>query len=149
MSKIASALIVYNHKLLLHLRDNKHPDSNLRDKWGLIGGCVDNNEHPRTAVLREIKEESSLEPSTIHYVGKLIINKPGDKIEVYLFCTLLTKDEVKKLNLGNEGKAVKFFSPNKITKLALSPEVKKYYEKYQKDIDDFIEKGILLKIKSS
>lgn len=149
MSKIASALIVYNHKLLLHLRDNKHPDPNLRNKWGLIGGGVDNDEDPKTAVLREIKEESNLKPATIHYIGKLQIDKPSDKDEAHLFCSLLTEDEVKKLNLGNEGDAVEFFSPKEIKKLELSPEVKKYYEKNQKNIDTFIEKGILPKIKSS
>jgi ADP-ribose pyrophosphatase YjhB (NUDIX family) len=148
MSKIASALIVYNHKLLLHLRDEKHPDPNLRNKWGLVGGGVDDNETPQIAILREIKEESNLEPKAIHFIGKLVIDRPENHIEAYLFCTIVTKKEANKLRLGNEGKAIKFFSPEEMKSLKLSPGVSSYYKKYQKVVDTFVEKGILPIIKS-
>lgn len=140
--KIASALIVFEEKLLLHLRDDKHPDPNLRSKWGLIGGIIEKGENPETAVRREIKEESNLEPKMIRYLGKLYIDKSeNEKIESNLFCSVLTKDEAKKLKLGNEGLAVKFLSTDEVKKVKLSPEVEKYYKKYHKQVDRFIKTG--------
>jgi len=144
MIKVASALIVYKHKLLLHLRDNKHPDPNLRNKWGLVGGTIEKDENPLTAVLREVKEEANLTPQKVNYTSKFGIDKPNDKVEVKLFCAELSDSEASLLKLGNEGLAVKFFSTSEIPDLPLSPEVKKYYSENQRDIEAFIDNGISL-----
>jgi|SRR3989344_1999083 len=148
MIKIASALIVYDHKLLLHLRDGGHPDPNLKNKWGLVGGTIEQDENPLTAVRREIKEETNLNPNNVEYLGKLEISKSEGKMEAHLFCSRLTDKETKQLKLGNEGTDVRFFTTVEIANLSLSPEVKKYYLTNHEEIDSFINDGVIPKIKT-
>jgi len=143
MKGTAPPLLVHNHKLLLHLRDEKHPDPNLRNKWGLVGGGVEPNEKALTGILREIKEETNLEPKELKYFTKLVIDGPDQKLEASIFGAHLSDDEVKHLKLGDEGREIKFFATNEIANLHLAPEVRKYYEAFKSAINKYINEGVI------
>lgn len=40
-----------------------------KDEWGLIGGKVEKGETPTECVVREIREESGIEPKDIRFIG--------------------------------------------------------------------------------
>jgi len=126
MRKHASSLIFYEGKVLLLLRDNNtdipHPNM-----WQSIGGHVDEGEDFDTAIRREIKEETNLEPKDIDYLGKLTFSE--QEIAVYLIH--LRKDEIRNLKLGNEGQKLELFSVEELDNLELTPFAKDFLTKYR------------------
>lgn len=60
MKKSVGAIIFYNGKYLLQKRDNKK-NIFFPNFWGVFGGSVDPKESKKKAVIRELKEEISLE----------------------------------------------------------------------------------------
>jgi 8-oxo-dGTP diphosphatase len=138
MARAASAFLVHNKKLLLHLRDNNHPDVILRNKWGLVGGNVEDGEDFFAGVMREIKEESNLQPSGIKHFENLLVRESGEEVEVGLFYAYLSDEEAKDLKLGNEGLAVTFFDVEEIVNLPLAPSLKEYYLNNKNKIDELI-----------
>jgi len=126
MRKNASSLIFYEGKVLLLLRDN-NPDIPHPNMWQSIGGRVDEGEGFDTAIRREIKEETNLEPKDINYLGKLVLSE--QEIAVYLI--YLGEDEIGHLKLGNEGQELRLFSVEELDNLELTPVVKGFLTKYR------------------
>jgi 8-oxo-dGTP diphosphatase len=118
----ANALIYYDKKLLLLLRDNNPSISN-PNRWSLIGGKIEDNETPLQALKREIMEEICTLAKSIKYLGK--INNP-DNSSHFIFLVKMTPGEVKKIKLGNEGQDLKFFRMDEIRKLNLTSKLKAY-----------------------
>lgn len=65
--------------LLLHRQDNKHEGN----RWGIPGGKLNKNEPLIEAIVREVFEETGLhlDPSQVHYIGKLYIRVPNFDFE--------------------------------------------------------------------
>lgn len=130
----SNAIIFYNKKLLLFLRDN---DSSIPDpnRWALVGGEIDKGETFTQAMKREIKEEISILPKSIQYLGKI---KTPDGNPHFIFLIKMVKEEVEKIKIGSEGQQVKFFKINEVRKLNLATHVKKYFEMYGKYLEHWL-----------
>lgn len=124
-------LIIYNKKILLFLRDDNFsiPDPN---SWSLVGGEVEKGESHKQAMIREMKEEINMIPKAIEYLGK--IQTPNGLFHA-IFLSKPTKEEVKRIKLGNEGQKVKFFSIDEIKNLKLAKSIKKYFDLYGNYLD--------------
>lgn len=77
MKKIA-AIILENDKneILLYLRDNK-PGIPFPQHWDLIGGHVEEDETPREALVREVKEELDIDIKDFTFFREYVVNE-GD-----------------------------------------------------------------------
>lgn len=130
MSKKAIAIIICNKKILLLLRDN-NPNIQNPNTWQLPGGRIEKNENHLQAIKRELKEEISLIPANLQYLGDAF-----QDISVYI--SFLTDEEVKHIKLGNEGQKLEFFTKDELAHLAVTPSIKFYMEKYGETLDALI-----------
>ncbi|MDC3288491.1 NUDIX domain-containing protein [Candidatus Pelagibacter sp.] len=120
MKKSVGAIIFYNGKYLLQKRDNKK-NIFFPNFWGVFGGSVDPKESKKKAVIRELKEEISLEMHLKKkifsiYFNSEIFKKKRDR--TYYLCTFKSKNF--KIVL-NEGQKYKFFKIEEIKKLNIVP----------------------------
>jgi len=120
--KSVTAIIIYKKKILLLLRDNRSGVVN-PNRWGLIGGGIDFNETPKEAMEREAKEEINITPQNLIFFGKT----PWGK---YRFFSKLTDQERKKIKIGNEGQALKFYTLEQIKILKLTPKLSYWVKNY-------------------
>jgi ADP-ribose pyrophosphatase YjhB (NUDIX family) len=77
--QVASVAVIDGDKILFGLRrDNK--------RWTLPGGHLNENEHPDTGALRELKEEANIVPKNIHKLGsKEIVCEDGIKRHIHAY----------------------------------------------------------------
>lgn len=61
------AAIIVDENVRILLTQRKHPP--FADMWCLPGGHIDRYEEALTAVIREVKEETGLEYTNIHFLG--------------------------------------------------------------------------------
>ena len=112
--------------VLLNLRDDKpgvlHPGH-----WAIIGGGVEAGEELDEALRREVAEEIGYELDVAHEFCR-IVDWEGNRhlVIVYVATIDATIDE---LHLG-EGKEIRFFPPDAIARLKLSPFVKEVVSAY-------------------
>lgn len=127
----SGAFIIHQGKILLIKRDSnpKIPDPN---KWAIIGGRVEKGESFDKALQREIKEEIGVSPKDYQLLGFFETKK--DKVKRAIYLVKLSKEEVKKTRLGNEGQELKWFTPDEIGKIDTVPEIKKFFQKHSKKI---------------
>lgn len=130
----SNALIYHNKRLLLLLRDDT-PSIPNPNRWSLIGGVIENGETFKQAMRREMKEEINILPKSIKYLGKL---KTPDGNPHYIFLVKMTKFEVNKIKLGDEGQEVKFFSISEIEKLQLAKDLKIYFKRHQGYLEEWL-----------
>ncbi|MBM3205672.1 NUDIX domain-containing protein [Candidatus Shapirobacteria bacterium] len=130
------AFIIYEKKLLLILRDNK-PNIPSPNKWGLPGGAIEKNESILKAIKRELKEEISIVPKKIIYLGKQTYEEGS---EVFRYFSKLTKNEFQNVKLGSEGQKLEFFRLNEVNKLDLAGYSTEYFLNYFDQIREFVEK---------
>jgi ADP-ribose pyrophosphatase YjhB (NUDIX family) len=121
----SAAILVYNHELLLLLRDNV-PDLVGANCWSLPGGIVEKGETYDEGLRRELKEEINLVPVAIIFWGK--VKYQSGRISSYYFAKL-SEDEIKSLKLGDEGQKMEFFDFENIKKLPLFGSIKKIIDK--------------------
>ena len=117
--KSAKAIIIFNKKYLLQLRDNKK-NIFFPGYWGLFGGRIDKNELQFKAVKREIKEETNLKVKVIRKILAVDFSMIGLKKErniIYYDCKVLKSKKI----ILNEGKKYNFFSFDQIKKLNIIP----------------------------
>lgn len=138
MKRTASAFITYRNKVLLLHRDNI-PTISDPDKWSVVGGNVEEGETVDEGMRREIREESNLSPRNLKYLGKMII---GDH-EVSAYTAELDADEVKNIELGDEGSEIKFFTFDELQTLDLANNLKYYLKKYPESARKLIEGKIV------
>jgi 8-oxo-dGTP diphosphatase len=141
MKKSSGALIIYNKKVLMLLRDNnlEIPDPNC---WQLIGGYLEENETPIEALIREVKEESNLQISEyeVGEIGKFVV---PEKLEYSLYWIKLSEDKIKDIKLGNEGQRVGFFSVEELNEMKLGAIVSDYFQKFKDGLKNIVENEII------
>ena len=106
------------NQFLLQLRDKK---KNIKspNHWSLFGGLKRKKESYCKCIIREVKEELSINIKTPKFLTKISyfykINKNTKNIKYFYFIKL-NESKIKKMKL-NEGQKMKFFDYSQIFKL--------------------------------
>ena len=81
---VAIILADNQNRIAMQLRENK-PDLPAANQWGLFGGLLEQGENPQNAILREIREELSvqLNPTKVSLLGKHYI--PEQNLTTWIF----------------------------------------------------------------
>ena len=129
----STSILIHNNKILLILRDDKSeiPEPNT---WQLPGGGVEEDEDYFQAIQRELKEEISIVPQQLKYLG----SAPGD---TKVFFAFLTDEEVSNIKLGNEGQKLGFFNLEDAFKINLTKKLQFYLSKFKGGIVELIKNG--------
>jgi len=107
-------------RLLLQERDEQAPID--PERWGLVGGHVEDGEDVETAVHRELAEETGLAAGPGHATGVLTlwrdftVHESSDTMWVYAGATTVTDQDV----VCGEGRQIVFVEPSVIGGLPLS-----------------------------
>lgn len=130
----SSAIVVYNNKVLLILRDNKLniPEPNT---WQLPGGGVEEDEDHFQAIYRELQEEINIIPQGLRYLGSAPDNTK-------VFFAVLTDEEKINIKLGDEGQALGFFDMEEALKINLTKKLRFYLEKFKIEINELVVNGL-------
>lgn len=124
----ASAIICWNNKVLLFLRDDI-PTIPYPNHWHLPGGGVEDNESSDECIKRELIEEVSHAPKGLKLLQK--IRKPDGKY-AYIYYSFVNDEEAKKFKIGKtEGQAVCFFTLKEMESLRLTPALRKNLKIYK------------------
>lgn len=136
--KTSHAIILYDKKILMVLRDNKPglSDSNV---WTFPGGTMEIGENFMETLKRELKEEINIVPSNIEHVGLIINGETRSRHETYV-CQL-TAEEAGNVKLGNEGQDLKFFAYDEMVSLPHARYVEKFVSSYGSGLKKLIETG--------
>ena len=101
---------------LLILRDGKilSTKSIGKDKYYIPGGKRENNETDHETLIREIKEELSVDilPETIMYIGTFTAQSDGDKKGINVKMTCYKADYIGVLHKNNEIEEIRWLSYN-------------------------------------
>ena len=94
---------------LMLYRNKKKNDPN-QGKWMGVGGHIEDNESPKEAMIREIKEETGLDVIRFKERGVAIFINDDYQEKMYLFIFFLTKGELIECNEGE----LKYFKEDEI-----------------------------------
>ncbi len=127
MVRVSAALVTYNHKILLFLRDNK-PTINDPNKWSLIGGHVEEGEDYDIGLLRELEEEICVKPKNYYLLMTLsgYFNE-----EIQLYHVPLRDEEALRVKLGNEGQKIEFFTLEQMDKITLTTNLSIIFKQFR------------------
>ncbi len=130
-----SAIICWNNKILLFLRDDK-PDIPAPNCWQLPGGRVEASETPESCIKRELEEEVTYVPKKLSFLTKL---RMQDGMYVYIYYAFVEDRKSKNFRIGEyEGQDVSFFTLDEIEKLSLTPILRSYLKKNRKALSKAI-----------
>ncbi len=86
MRDSARAVIIEDNKLLVMFR-RKIKDGKVNEYYVIPGGGIEENETPKMAVLRELKEELSVDIEVMEYLGE---NERENGKDIYFSCKILS-----------------------------------------------------------
>ena len=136
--KTSHAIILFDGKVLLELRDN-NPKISDPEKWTFPGGRLWMGEDYDDAMNRELQEEVSLVPADMTLLGMMINTVTRSRHQMYV-CHL-TSEEAKNVKLGNEGQELKFVTFDEMKSLPLARYLAKYIAMSEKGLKKLIETG--------
>ena len=112
MKSASKAIIISENKYLLQHRDNK---ANIWSPncWGLFGGQVDSNETPESCLIREVKEELSINCKILKKIHQCLNNEVG-MLNIFFWVSTNEKITSKKLR---EGQNLGWFGESEIEKM--------------------------------
>ena len=122
MEKRRASFVLLENKdgdYLLYLRDNK-PSISSPGTWALIGGAAEGNENPEETVIRETKEEIDLDVRKVRFIGSYV----NRDCKVSIFKDNIDK-KIKDIDL-TEGQRVEYFNFDKVLKLKMGDQLKKF-----------------------
>ena len=130
----AKAIVIYNGKILLVLRDNNpaiaHPNT-----WNTPGGGIEEGESPEEALVRELQEEIGLTPSSVISLGTTTYT---DGSLVHRFYVPVADDEFASIHLVGEGQKIGWYTFEELLELNVSPYSFVYYTTHEQDIKEII-----------
>lgn len=126
-------IIVYKHKVLVILRDNK-PTIPSPNTWQFIGGGPEPNETPDETLIREIKEETNIDITDYKFLTLLKMEE-GDK---HIYQVKLNEQQFNQIKLGNEGQKLEFFCLEELKNLKLSRTTQYLVDNYYESLRDLI-----------
>jgi 8-oxo-dGTP diphosphatase len=121
MALVAAVLLVDGRGWVLMQERDEHAVHD-PEKWGLVGGDVEDGEDAESAAYRELAEETgvTLAPTTLAYWREFPIDRPAydlvDTFRVYVASTELTDTDVQ----CHEGRQIVFVDPDAARRLELS-----------------------------
>ncbi len=142
MRKGSNAVITYNKKILLLLRDDK-PDISEPNKWSIIGGGVEEGEDFDQTLKREIYEETNLKPKNITSMGEISF---GGSLHA-LYLVKLNEEELRELKLGDEGQKLEFFSYRQLKELSTTSIITSFVKMFGEEVRRMIEEGVIPDLK--
>ena len=138
----SQAIVVYNNKILLLLRDN-NPNIPNPNKWSTIGGEIEKGESCEEAFKRELYEEANIIPKNFAFLGML---QTPNGLKHAIFLVRLNDVEVKNVKLGDEGQELKFFSLDELKDIPLTVNLQAYFNKFGDELKKIIEKNLKINI---
>ena len=130
-TRTASSFIVFEHKILLLLRDDI-PTISDPNHWSTMGGYVEEGETDEEGVRREVREESGIELEEIYYIGSRV--KASGQMGSYYFAHL-NPHQLTQITLGDEGQELRFFEFDELANLELAGTFRKFYSEYPEVIE--------------
>lgn len=125
----AHAVLLLGEKYVLQLRDS-NPNIAAPGQWSLFGGMKKTGETPLEAMLREIYEELSIEPSEYHYLWftDYFSSFEAEVIRTWFFVSDVTS--VWSNHQLREGQAVRTFGFEQILSLAMPGVMRQTIERF-------------------
>ena len=114
MKKTAGALIKKDGKFLLLKRANTKIFNNY---WTMPGGKIENNESPKDAVKREVKEETNLDFKPTFFK---IYNEDFPKFDWKAKVRIFHGEFIGTVGINEESSEFRWFSPDEIKKMKLA-----------------------------
>jgi len=104
-------------------------------KWELLGGGLDHNEDPITALKREIKEETGLEINEVSATTKYFVTAPKVGREGFV-ANVIYEIKLKDLNFtpSDECVELRFFTVEEAKKEDIFPQVAKFIEVFNPEL---------------
>jgi|SRR5579884_162990 len=118
--EVVSCFCEYQGKILmLHRQDYKDRGNT----WGVPAGKIDNDEVPIEAILRELREETSIQRQSIDlkHLTKVYVRYPDYDFIYHIFHLTLDREENVEINL-KEHKSFTWVSPQEALKMELVPD---------------------------
>jgi 8-oxo-dGTP diphosphatase len=114
MIKVTAAILEQGSKIMIAKRANgKH----LAGFWEFPGGEIEQNETPKSCLLRELKEEFEIEVSIGRYIGESVFEYPEKTVKLKAFtCKIISG--VMKLNDHDK---IEWISLEEISNYKLAP----------------------------
>lgn len=121
MQRFASVLLVDPRGWILLQERDEHPVID-PERWGFVGGHVDDGEDPDDAAYRELTEETGLEvapPGLPLWQEFTVFHEAygtDDSVRVYVAATTASDDDI----VVGEGRQIVFVAPESVLDLPLS-----------------------------
>lgn len=135
----ADALVVYNKKICLVLRDNI-PTISFPNKWNAPGGGIDEEETPEQGLRRELKEEINLDATNIIALGS---TTDANGSIVHRFFVPIDDEQFATITLLEEGQRLDWFTLDEVLKLnesqEFTPNFSFFLKEFARDIEKLIE----------
>ena len=121
--KAVVGAIVYNDKGEIFLAKSYK----WRNKWAIPGGHVERGESLKSAVKREVKEETNLDVKNIEFVDiqESIFSKEFHKKRHFIFIDFCCNAVSSDIKLNNELQEHRWITANKSLKIRLNPSTRK------------------------
>jgi len=119
---VCTVVINKDKEILLHQRSDN-------DDWSLPGGQMEIGESISDCLLREVREETGLQPKIVRLIGlytspKIIFQFPNGDVYQSFVVVFLCKVRDEKVTLNNESTSFKWVKKGEVNKLKTLPLVK-------------------------
>ncbi len=124
--EVVLIIIKNKDKYLFQLRDDNinipYPNT-----WSLFGGGIEENETPKEALLRELKEETNIIVKNIKYLSEFLKKETKQKLYFFYGETDMKEEKIKVY----EGQKAEYFNLSEIKKIKIEPSVKEFFQKWK------------------
>ena len=119
---VCTVVINKDKEIVLHQRSDN-------DDWSLPGGQMEIGESISDCLLREVREETGLQPKIVRLIGlytspKIIFQFPNGDVYQSFVVVFLCKVRDEKVTLNNESTSFKWVKKGEVNKLKTLPLVK-------------------------